>query len=74
MATSPDPAGPRFESPLPPHSPGAPGVSEGVATALGRIPSGLFVISWRDDGADRTMLASWVMQAGALCRLATRAV
>ena len=32
--------------------------------ALGRIPSGLFVISWRDDGTDRTMLASWVMQAG----------
>ena len=64
MATSPDPAGPHSASPLPPQSPGAPGVSEGVATALGRIPSGLFVISWRDVGADRTMLASWVMQAG----------
>jgi flavin reductase (DIM6/NTAB) family NADH-FMN oxidoreductase RutF len=35
-----------------------------VAAALGRIPSGLFVVSWRDDGVDRTMLASWVMQAG----------
>jgi flavin reductase (DIM6/NTAB) family NADH-FMN oxidoreductase RutF len=39
-------------------------VADGIATALGRIPSGLFVVSWRDDGADRTMLASWVMQAG----------
>jgi len=39
-------------------------VADGIATALGRIPSGLFVISWRDDGGDRTMLASWVMQAG----------
>ena len=63
MTTSPDPAGPRSESPLPPQSSGA-GVSEGVATALGRIPSGLFVISWQEGGADRTMLASWVMQAG----------
>ncbi len=35
-----------------------------VAAALGRIPSGLFVITWRHDGADRSMLASWVMQAG----------
>jgi flavin reductase (DIM6/NTAB) family NADH-FMN oxidoreductase RutF len=35
-----------------------------VATALGRIPSGLFIITWRHEGADRGMLASWVMQAG----------
>lgn len=35
-----------------------------VAAALGRIPSGLFVVSWRDATSDRTMLASWVMQAG----------
>lgn len=35
-----------------------------VAAALGRIPSGLFIITWRYDGADRSMLASWVMQAG----------
>lgn len=35
-----------------------------VATALGRIPSGLFVITWHADGHDRAMLASWVMQAG----------
>lgn len=41
---------------------GAPG--DGVAAALGRIPSGLFVISWRSNDADRGMLASWVMQAG----------
>lgn len=34
-----------------------------VASALGRIPSGLFVITWREDAADRAMLASWVMQA-----------
>ena len=33
---------------------------------LGRIPSGLFVVTWLDpgDGGDRGMLASWVMQAG----------
>lgn len=35
-----------------------------VAAALGRIPSGLFVVAWRDGGLDRAMLASWVMQAG----------
>jgi flavin reductase (DIM6/NTAB) family NADH-FMN oxidoreductase RutF len=34
-----------------------------LAAALGRIPSGLFVIAWRDGCGDRTMLASWVMQA-----------
>lgn len=36
----------------------------GVATALGRIPSGLFVVTWRANDQDRAMLASWVMQAG----------
>ena len=36
----------------------------GIPTALGRIPSGLFVVAWRDGDADRCMLASWVMQAG----------
>jgi flavin reductase (DIM6/NTAB) family NADH-FMN oxidoreductase RutF len=36
----------------------------GIATALGRIPSGLFVVAWRDGEFDRAMLASWVMQAG----------
>lgn len=35
-----------------------------VAASLGRIPSGLFVITWRAGEADRVMLASWVMQAG----------
>lgn len=35
-----------------------------IAAALGRIPSGLFVVAWREDEADRSMLASWVMQAG----------
>lgn len=39
-------------------------VDDAVATALGRIPSGLFIVSWRHEGVDRTMLASWVMQAG----------
>jgi len=36
----------------------------GIPAALGRIPSGLFVVAWRDGDADRCMLASWVMQAG----------
>lgn len=35
-----------------------------IAAALGRIPSGLFVVAWREGDADRCMLASWVMQAG----------
>jgi len=35
-----------------------------IAAALGRIPSGLFVVAWRDGDLDRAMLASWVMQAG----------
>lgn len=42
----------------------AAGADDAIATALGRIPSGLFVITWRHEAADRTMLASWVMQAG----------
>lgn len=42
----------------------APDVDDAIPTALGRIPSGLFVITWRHEDADRTMLASWVMQAG----------
>lgn len=37
---------------------------ETLGAALGRIPSGLFVVTWRDAGADRAMLASWAMQAG----------
>lgn len=39
-------------------------VDESLASALGRIPSGLFVVTWQDAGRDRGMLASWVMQAG----------
>ena len=35
-----------------------------VAAALGRIPSGLFVVTWRAGQRDHAMLASWVMQAG----------
>jgi flavin reductase (DIM6/NTAB) family NADH-FMN oxidoreductase RutF len=35
-----------------------------LATALARIPSGLFIVTWRDDDGDHGMLASWVMQAG----------
>lgn len=50
------------QSPQPP-SADAPPASE-VAAALGRIPSGLFVVAWRDGDTDRGMLASWVMQAG----------
>jgi hypothetical protein len=61
MADSPDHDGPRPANPRP-EVPAAPG--DGPAIALGRIPSGLFVISWQEAGADRTMLASWVMQAG----------
>ena len=38
--------------------------NDGLALALARIPSGLFIVTWRDDGSDRGMLASWVMQAG----------
>jgi len=37
---------------------------DAIAAAVGKIPSGLFVVTWRDAGHDRTMLASWVMQAG----------
>jgi flavin reductase (DIM6/NTAB) family NADH-FMN oxidoreductase RutF len=38
--------------------------ADGVAAALGRIPSGLFIVTWQSQGCDRGMLASWVMQAG----------
>lgn len=55
--------------PAPQHSPSAPpsdASGEPVAAALGRIPSGLFIVTWRDadDAPDRGMLASWVMQGG----------
>lgn len=35
-----------------------------VAAALGRIPSGLFIVTWRHGDQDRGMLVSWLMQAG----------
>ncbi len=35
-----------------------------MGLALGRIPSGLFIVTWREGDQDRGMLASWVMQAG----------
>jgi flavin reductase (DIM6/NTAB) family NADH-FMN oxidoreductase RutF len=44
-------------------------LADATAAALGRIPSGLFVVTWRAHGSDgtqtdRAMLASWVMQGG----------
>ncbi|MCE9632313.1 MAG: flavin reductase family protein [Planctomycetia bacterium] len=45
-------------------SPKQPETAPTIAAALGRIPSGLFVVAWREGDADRCMLASWVMQAG----------
>ncbi|MFM1903516.1 MAG: hypothetical protein RLZZ440_1416 [Planctomycetota bacterium] len=38
--------------------------TERLGEALGRIPSGLFIVTWQAEGADRAMLASWAMQAG----------
>jgi len=65
----------------PPQSPAqdeAPG-NASIAAALGRIPSGLFVVTWQSgapDGTktDRGMLASWVMQGGFIPPLVTIAV
>lgn len=52
-------------SPTPSSPPTAEGAADiQIAAALGRIPSGLFVITWREGETDRVMLASWVMQAG----------
>jgi len=53
--------------------------SDATAAALGRIPSGLFVVTWRTaqaggDAIDRGMLASWVMQGGFVPPLVTIAV
>ena len=42
--------------------------------ALGRVPSGLFVVTWREADRDRGMLASWVMQAGFAPPMVTVAV
>ncbi|MDO7689812.1 MAG: flavin reductase family protein [Pirellulales bacterium] len=38
--------------------------SEEVGSILGRIPGGLFVVTWQENGVDKTMLTSWLMQAG----------
>jgi len=58
---SPPPS--RDPAPAPPQAPAPAETIEPLAAALGRIPSGLFVIAWRDGCGDRAMLASWVMQA-----------
>lgn len=47
-----------------PPSPSPAPAEDTLAAALGRIPSGLFVVTWREADGDRTMLASWVTQAG----------
>lgn len=44
------------------HAPAA--SADSVGPLLGRIPSGLFIVTWREGDADRTMLTSWLMQAG----------
>jgi flavin reductase (DIM6/NTAB) family NADH-FMN oxidoreductase RutF len=49
---------------LPQDSSSSSPASADIGAALGRIPSGLFVIAWRTEDHDRVMLASWVMQAG----------
>ena len=38
--------------------------SDDLAAVLGRIPSGLFILTVRHEGQETGMLASWVMQAG----------
>ncbi|MFM8803148.1 MAG: flavin reductase family protein [Planctomycetia bacterium] len=53
--------------------------NDATAAALGRIPSGLFVVTWRgreggSAATDRAMLASWVMQGGFVPPLITIAV
>lgn len=53
-----------------------------VAMALGRIPSGLYIVTWREphgsaeqhEPSDRGMLASWIMQGGFSPPLVTVAV
>ena len=38
--------------------------NEEIGSILGRIPGGLFIVTWRENGVDKTMLTSWLMQAG----------
>ena len=35
-----------------------------LAAVLGRIPSGIFIVTLRHNGQETGMLSSWVMQAG----------
>ncbi len=41
-----------------------PANSKGMSQALGRLPSGLFILTGRDGERTNGMLASWVQQAG----------
>jgi flavin reductase (DIM6/NTAB) family NADH-FMN oxidoreductase RutF len=38
--------------------------SSPISRAIGRIPSGLFIVTVREDSTDRGLLASWLQQAG----------
>jgi len=62
--TKPSPEGETDSSRPSSEANAAPAADEAVATMLGRIPSGLFVVTWREESGDRGMLASWIMQAG----------
>jgi flavin reductase (DIM6/NTAB) family NADH-FMN oxidoreductase RutF len=48
--------------------------TESLAAALGRIPSGLFVLTARDGERETAMLASWVQQCSFVPPLVTVAV
>jgi flavin reductase (DIM6/NTAB) family NADH-FMN oxidoreductase RutF len=39
-------------------------MTDSLSAALGRVPSGIFVLTTRHAGQETAMLASWVMQAG----------
>jgi len=55
---------PQASDPSTPSRAGDAAVADPIGVALGRIPSGLFVLTWRAGDHDRGMLASWVMQSG----------
>ena len=40
------------------------GSTEAIGSILGRIPGGLFVVTWQEEAVDKTMLTSWLTQAG----------
>jgi flavin reductase (DIM6/NTAB) family NADH-FMN oxidoreductase RutF len=46
-----------------PHSPDG-NIEATIGKALGRIPSGVFILTIRHGGRDEAMMASWVQQAG----------